>query len=72
MNSPTSVERPGSLYEKAQALLKKDERSLFEISKATGLPFYWLKKIRDGAIADPSVNRIQELYEKLSGKKISV
>lgn len=72
MSTPTVPDRPGSLLEKTQALLERDERSLYQISQATGLPFYWLKKFREGGIKDPSVNRIQELYEKLSGKKISV
>lgn len=63
-------DEPGSLMEKTLALIKKDERSVLELYRDTGLPFYWLKKLAAGKFANPSVNRVQYLYEYLSGKKI--
>lgn len=62
----------GSLYERARQLLMDDERSLLDIHKQSGLPFYWLRKIHSGTIPDPSVNRIQFLFEFLSNTELDV
>lgn len=70
MQSPT-IEQ-GSLATRALALLKKDKRPLLDIHKATGLPFHWLRKFKAGEIQDPSVNKVQKLYEKLSGSKLAL
>lgn len=63
-----------TLLERTQELLKEETktRSLIEIHKETGLPFYWLRKVANGETRDPSVNRIQTLYEHLSGKKLEL
>lgn len=59
----------GTLLEKTLMLMKRSQRqkTLPEISKDTGLPFYWLRKFASGDISDPSVNKVQILYEYLSG-----
>jgi len=59
---------PGSLMMKTIALL--DGRDLLLIYKDTGIPFYWLKTFRAGKTQSPSVNRVQALYEYLSGSKL--
>jgi hypothetical protein len=59
-----------SLHTKTLELLKADSRKLPDIFAATGLPFYWLRQFSMGTIKNPSVNRIQYLYECLSGKKL--
>ena len=64
--------KPGSLHTRTHALLKADSRTLLEIHKESGIPFYWLKKFSAGEINDPSVNTIQKLYEFLSKKKLAV
>jgi len=63
---------PGSLLIETRRLLKEDERTLLDIHKATGLPFDWLRKLSSGDTADPSVNRIQHLYEHLKGSKLKL
>lgn len=62
----------GTLLSKTHELLVKDTRSLYTLAHETKLPFYWLKSFKSGDIANPSVNRIQKLYEHLTGKRIAV
>lgn len=69
---PGLYDSPGSLIQKTLKLLERDERSLLDIAQATGLPFYWLRKLKGGKIDNPSVNRIQYLYEKLSARKLAL
>jgi hypothetical protein len=63
-----------TLLERTRELLKEEakSRTLMEIHKETELPFYWLRKVASGETKDPSVNRIQTLYEHLSGKKLEL
>ena len=63
---------PQTLLEKTLALLQDDSRTLPEIYRDTGIPFYWLRKFARGEIQDPSVNRVQKLYEHLSGRLLNI
>lgn len=65
-------DQEGSLMKKTRELLNADNRDLFEIYAATKISFYWLKKFSKGEFDNPSVNRVQFLYEFLSGNKLSV
>jgi len=62
----------GSLHRKTLDLLKQSGIPLPEIYKETNLPYYWLKKFRSGEIKEPSVNRVQRLYEFLAGRELEV
>jgi len=62
----------GSLHSRTLDLLKQSGVPLPEIYKETHLPYYWLKKFSSGEIKDPSVNRVQRLYEYLAGRKLEV
>ena len=53
-------------------LAKADKRTDFQLAVAVGLPFYWVRNFRRGTTPDPGVNRVQKLYEKLSGKKLAL
>lgn len=59
-----------SLMEITRQMLKDSQKSLPEIYKESGIPFYWLRKFASGEIKNPSVNRVQRLYEYLSGKSL--
>jgi hypothetical protein len=59
-----------SLLKKTLELVENDDRSLLQLYSDTGLPFYWLRQLVAGAVKNPSVNRIQYLYEKLSGNEL--
>lgn len=61
-----------SLFDRTCALLSATDKPLPEVARDTGLPVSWLKKLKYGKIDDPSVNRIQRLYEFLSGSQIKV
>lgn len=63
---------PYSLMVRTIALLKEDERSLITIHRETNIPFYWLRKFAAKEFDNPSVNRVQCLYEFLTKKKLDV
>lgn len=67
-----SLPRAGSLHRRTLELLKASKKSLPVIYKESDLPYWWLKKFSSGEIANPSVNRVQELYEYLTSTKLSV
>lgn len=65
-------DKPGSLIRATRRLLNESEKSLLILSQELGVPFYWLAAFRQNRIASPSVNRVQYIYEKLSGKVIAL
>lgn len=67
-----NTEAPGTLLKQTRTLLKKakSDNKLEAIAHKTKLPYLWLNKIADGHIYDPSVNRIQKVYEHISGNKL--
>lgn len=69
MTNPT-CDRLGSLMTETLRLINKEPRGLLAVTQRTGVPFYWLRKFAAGKIPNPSVNRVQYLFEKLSGKKV--
>ena len=69
---PKRADKMSTLLRATFALLEQDQRTLFQISKDTGVPFYWLRKFSAQDIQAPSVNRVQFLYEKLSNKKLAI
>lgn len=46
------------------------DRNLSELCADTRVPYTWLQKFRNGDYRNPSVNRVQYLFEFLSGKKL--
>lgn len=68
LSMPTNS--PPNLMRETLTLLKADERSLYRISTESCVPFYWLRKFRSGEMKNPSVNRVQSLYEHLTGKSL--
>lgn len=63
----------GSLYDKTLELLRNDPRPVDQIALiAQPLPRSWISKFRGGTLSDPSVNRVQFLYEVLMENKLEV
>jgi hypothetical protein len=62
----------GTLMIETMRLLKERNVNLPTIAHTTGITFYWLRKFIYGEINDPSVNRVQKLYEYLTDRKLSV
>lgn len=61
-------DQPGTLMMETIRLLK--ERDLLEVYSETKISFYWLRKFATGEFRNPSVNRVQFLYEHLAGTSI--
>jgi hypothetical protein len=49
-----------------------NNNALMDVHKESGLPFFWLLDFKRGRTDGASVNRVQFLYEHLSGKKLKV
>ena len=63
----------GSLHAKTLELLRHDPRPVDQIALiAQPLPRSWISKFRSGGLSDPSVNRVQFLYEILMENKLEV
>ncbi|MAF43627.1 MAG: hypothetical protein CMI54_05605 [Parcubacteria group bacterium] len=58
----------GSLFVETTKLLQTAD--LVEVSYHTGVPHSWLNRIKLGMIPDPSVNRMQVVYEFIKGEKL--
>ena len=61
-----------TLHTKTLKLLEESDLSSHEISDGSGLPYDWLIGVKYDRIKNPSVNRIQQLYEFLTGKQLTV
>ena len=61
-------DQPGTLMEVTQRKLL--ERGVPQAYAETRLPFYWLQKFAGGGFRNPSVNRVQFLYEHLLSTKL--
>ena len=67
-----AFDAPSSLMLRTRQLLLSSEKSYLQIHKETRLPFDWLKKFAYGEIKNPSVNRVQTLYEYLNGAPLAL
>lgn len=65
-------DKAGSLMSRTRELLRASEKGLMGVHDASGLPFYWLRKFAANEFRNPSVNRVQYLYEHLTGKSLSI
>lgn len=61
-----------TLLTRTRELLRTTDHSHLDIYRATGLTPFWLTGVSTGKVRNPSVNRIQQLYEFLSGKKLGL
>ena len=71
MQKRKNFDSPGALMLQTHELLKKDGRSIADISIETGITFFWLQRFSAHMMKNPSVNRVEYLYEYLSGKKLN-
>jgi hypothetical protein len=60
----------GKLLSKTRELLANTSETYLDIYSATGLTPTWLSLVANDKLKDPSVNKIQKLYEHLSGKEL--
>ena len=55
---------------RTRELLRGCDKGILGVRDDTQLPFYWLRKFANGEIPNPSVNRVQFLYEYLTRKPL--
>lgn len=60
----------GTLLVQTRRALQQSEQTYLEIYKATGLDPNWLGLLARDKTRNPSVNKVQQLYEHLTGKKL--
>lgn len=60
------------LLKRTIELLGSCGKSVDQVAKETGLPFYWVQSVRYNKGIDPAVSRIVKLYEYLSGKQLEI
>ena len=65
-----TFDQPGTLMLETQKMLK--DQDLLTVYSETGISFYWLRKFASGEFKNPSVNRVQRLYEFLKGDPLLV
>lgn len=63
-------DQPGSLLQRTVSLLQLSQKSAFELYRETGLHPHWITGVQSGKFKNPSVNRVQFLFEHLSGTKL--
>ena len=63
-------DKPNTLMLKLIEAIEEDKRTYLELYRDTGVPFYWIRNLANGKFINPSVNRCQYLYERMTGKKL--
>lgn len=66
---------PGSLLLRVQELIdqaREQGYSYVQIAEHCEVPYLWLQQIGQRTIDDPSVNRIQKVYEGLTNTKLQL
>lgn len=61
-----------TLFEKTVQLLRETKKTQKQIAEETGLGYWWITTLSQGKVQDATVNKVQKLYEYLSGKKLVV
>lgn len=65
-----TIEKPGRLL---SATLKAARKvKLDDLTRATGFPSSWLRKLLAGTIKNPSVNRVEKVYEAVTKKRLGI
>ena len=73
--SPKPVEdaacdQPCSLLTETLKLIRQLDAPTEIIARDLNVPIRWLYSVQSGEVDSPGVNRVQYMYEKLSGKKL--
>jgi hypothetical protein len=62
----------GTLHQVTLTLLKSSGEATFDIAEATGLTYGWIAAFAANRMRNPSVSRVQRLYEHLIGKPLKL
>ena len=69
-NRLEAYDRPQSLMTKTKELMDAHSLTIVELHVASNISYYWLMKFSAGKFKNPSVNRVQYLYEFLTGTQL--
>ena len=58
-----------TLLERTMTLLKNSDKTVTVICQDTGISRRWINYLKAGEYSDPGVNKIEILYNYLSGKR---
>ncbi len=61
-----------SLHLTTLDLLKSSEETTFDVAVATGLSYSWIVAFASSRMQNPSVSKVQHLYEYLTGKPLKL
>ncbi len=64
MNQPI-YDQPQSIYFELRLKLERTRVPLTKISADTGIPYYWLSKMKIGQVVNPGLNRCEYLMRYL-------
>lgn len=67
-----STSSDGTLLARTRKLLQSTDKTYLDIYKATNLNPNWLSLLARGEMPNPSVNKVQALYEHLTAKQLTV
>lgn len=59
-----------SLMDETRRLLKESDIPRYKLAEAIGVTRVWIRDFERGNYIDPGVNKIQKLYEILSGEPL--
>lgn len=71
MANNNQCDKPSKLMLETQRLLKESRADIIDIYAATKIPYHWLLNFENDT-GNPGVNRVEALYEYLSGKTLNV
>ena len=55
-----------SLLDRTLDLLRKDKRNLSQLATESGLGYFWLRRVKNGSIANPGIRQIEKLHATLT------
>ena len=62
----------GSLHLTTLKLLKSSGKTTFDVAVATGLTYGWIFAFAANSMRNPSVSKVQKLYEYLTDKPLKL
>lgn len=66
----SEFDQPGELMKQTIALLNSSTSTVYQVAQDTGIPFHWLLNFGASRYRNPSVNRVQYLYEHLKKQRL--
>lgn len=65
-------EAEATLLQAVRNMLNSTRKTHLDIYRETGLKPWWIQQVANGKCRNPSVNKIQSLYENLTGKPLQL